>query len=113
MTLVSVNAEDLAAVVKLAALTENRTNAEQKALLAVAERCDRVANTKRSSNVHPAKGALWAELPEDQRTSKNPDDWLYPTRAPSQLERDVHHSRSIEDGDRAVKPSWERKKKGR
>lgn len=110
MALVSVNADDLAMVVRLATLTESRTNAEQKALLAVAERCDKKANAKVSSNVRPAKGALWALMPEEHRVGDNPDDWLYPTRTPSQLERDVNFSRVLEDGDRHVKPSWERKR---
>ena len=45
MSLVFVNLEDLAAVVKLACLTEDRTGPEQRALLNLARKVDRAWNT--------------------------------------------------------------------
>lgn len=50
MALVSVNADDLVAVVRLACLTEDRANAEQRSLLAVAERCDTELNKHTTTN---------------------------------------------------------------
>lgn len=113
MTLVSVNAEDLAAVVELACLTESRTNAEQKSLLAVAERLDKKRNAKVGSNLHPAKGAMWAWLPEDQREGTDADQWVYRIQPESVTEQPANRSRLLEPDqrERHVKPSWERKKK--
>jgi hypothetical protein len=110
--MVSVNAEDLALVVGLACLTESRDNDEQKAMLAVAERCDKVRNTKRSTNVHPANGAMWAPVPEGQREGTQPDGWLYRIRPESRLEIEADATRRLwEKGERRIKPSWERKPK--
>lgn len=114
MSLVSVNAEDLAAVVEMACLTADRTNDEHRSLLAVAERCDKKRNAKVSPNGHPAKGAMWAEVREDVRVGTDPDGWLRRIRPESVLERNAHDTRALnESGDRHIKPSWERKKKGR
>lgn len=113
MTLVSVNAEQLAAVVELACLTESRTNDEQKALLAVAERCDKKRNAKVSTNVHPAKDAMWMPMREEDRVGDDPDGWLVRISRESVLEQHADRSRLLEPeaGERHVKPSWERKKK--
>lgn len=90
--LVSVNTDDLAAVIELARLTEARTNSEQKSMLAVAERLDGVLN--RHSNFNPRwrafeyDGAEWTE---------------------AQFEAEVDQTRGeLEGGDRHVNTSWER-----
>lgn len=109
MALVSVNAEDLAAVLELAILTESRTNAEQRSLLAAAQRCDRVRNAKVSSNVEPAKGAMWRRVPG---WTGDADEGLERIQPESVLERWADHSRVMDqdEGERRIKPSWERKR---
>lgn len=112
--MVSVNADDLVLVLRLACLTEHRDNAEQKALLAAAERLDKKRNAKVVTNVHPANGAMWAWLPEDQRQGDDPDDWVYRIKPESRWEAEAHHTRRlVEKDERRIKPSWERKAKGR
>lgn len=51
-------ASDLAAVVRLAALTDDRTRSEQAALERVAARVDREINKQVGSNPHLPKGAV-------------------------------------------------------
>ncbi len=112
MALVSVNAEDLAHVIGLACLTESRTNDEQRSLLAVAERLDKKRNAKVTMNMYPAKGAMWAWLPEDQRVGDDADNWVYRILPESRTELEAHQSRGTLEPvmkERYIKPSWERK----
>ena len=56
-------AEDQAAVVELACLTGDRTKAEQKALLRVAQRVDREINRQVSPNPHIDGPMTWPPPP--------------------------------------------------
>jgi hypothetical protein len=101
--IVSINREDLEAVIRLACLSESRNNQEQKALLTVAQKTDRAFTKQTQENVtdgtnHPK--AFWR-------------DWggeLVTTRPFPDLEKLAHETRVMDQGDRAVKPSWERKR---
>lgn len=104
MALVSVNADDLAKVVALACLTEDREGAEQRALLNVAHRLD-VVRDREALRKAVSDGELriidgyWfgpegAELPPASR-----------------YELIAHTTRVLVDEQRPVKTSWDRKKR--
>lgn len=81
MSLVSVNLEDLAEVVRLACLTESRDNAEQRALLKVARRVDSTWNTVIVTN-----HKTWERVGEGWRL----------LRPLSHLEAKVHGTRDVD-----------------
>lgn len=92
--LVSVNADDLAAVVALACLTESRSNADQRSLLKVAERVDEAMNS------HAGTNPRWRDFLAGETA-----EWTE-----THYEADVAATRDFDagNGDRHVRPSWER-----
>lgn len=109
MATVNVNVADLEAVVRLACLTEHRDNAEQSALLRVAARVDRARNSQVSSNValrgDPDSDKMWRDT---GRNDEKGERIFARIRPESRLEREVDASRVLEDGDRRIRPSYEK-----
>lgn len=104
MSLVYVNVDELAAVVRLACLTEDREGSEQRALLSLAHKVD-VARDRQAVRDAISRRDIWMEntVWMQREGAEIP--------AASRYELNAHHSRVLVDGQRPIKTSWERKGK--